>query len=217
MLSTKHREKTTLSTFTYKKYGNPFPAAFARELKSVNAALQIAWEPDSLDRVQDDKYLSDFAEAIRKSGIPVFVRFASEMNGSWVPYHGDPLQYRVKFRLVANRIREIAPNAAMVWSPNAIPEKPIDDYYPGSEYVDWVGVNFYSVSTTTQIVRGRQNGGFLPIRLSTCTGNIATDTQSWLPSGQHLIGPPSNPMTGPSLHDKKFGSSFEPFRPSTHV
>lgn len=131
--------------FTYKKYGNPFPAAFARELKTVNAALQIAWEPDSLDRVQDDKYLAGFSEAIRKSGIPVFVRFASEMNGSWVPYHGNPILYRVKFRLVADRIHEIAPNAAMVWSPNAIPEKPIDDYYPGSEYVDWVGVNFYSV------------------------------------------------------------------------
>lgn len=131
--------------FMYRRYGEAFPYLFADELKKAGAALQIAWEPDSLDDVVDDDYLTDFGDAIKKSGIPVFLRFASEMNGSWVPYTGNPTLYKEKFRLVANRVRAIAPNAVMVWSPNAIPEKPIDDYYPGAEYVDWVGVNFYSV------------------------------------------------------------------------
>lgn len=131
--------------FMYRKYGVAFPRAFAADLKRAGASLQLAWEPDSLSVVQDDQYLATFSDDIRKSGIPVFVRFASEMNGSWTPYSGNPLLYKEKFRLVANRVREIAPNAAMVWSPNAIPEKPIPDYYPGADYVDWVGVNFYSV------------------------------------------------------------------------
>jgi len=131
--------------FMYRKYGNAFPFKYAEELKKVGAALQIAWEPDSLDEVIDDDYLAEFAGGIKRSGIPVFIRFASEMNGSWVPYSGNPSLYKTKFKLVADRVREIAPNAAMVWSPNSIPEKPIDDYYPGAQYVDWVGVNFYSV------------------------------------------------------------------------
>lgn len=134
--------------FMYRHYGESFPYRFADELKKNGAALQIAWEPDSLNDVNDDEYLSDFSEAIKKSGIPVFIRFASEMNGSWVPYTGNPTLYKTKFKLVADRVRAIAPNAAMVWSPNSIPEKPIDDYYPGAQYVDWVGVNFYSVMYT---------------------------------------------------------------------
>ena len=134
--------------FMYRKYGGPFPYRFADELKKIGAGLQIAWEPDSLDEVVDDDYLVDFATAIKQSGIPVFIRFASEMNGSWVPYTGNPTLYKSKFKLVAERLRSIAPNAAMVWSPNAIPEKPIEDYYPGAQYVDWVGVNFYSVMYT---------------------------------------------------------------------
>lgn len=131
--------------FMYRKYGVGFPVAYAKDLKKAGAALQIAWEPGSLGEVRDDRYLQQFAKDIRESGIPVFVRFASEMNGSWTPYHGNPALYREKFRLVADVVRTIAPNAIMVWCPNTIPEQPIPDYYPGPEAVDWVGVNFYSV------------------------------------------------------------------------
>ena len=131
--------------FMYRKYGVGFPVAFARDLKKAGAALQIAWEPGSLSEVRDDRYLQQFAKDIRESEIPVFVRFASEMNGSWTPYHGNPALYREKFRLVADVVRTIAPNVIMVWCPNTIPEQPIPDYYPGPEAVDWVGVNFYSV------------------------------------------------------------------------
>lgn len=131
--------------FMYRKYGVGFPVAFSRDLAKAGAALHIAWEPSSLGEVRDDRYLQQFAKDIRESGIPVFVRFASEMNGSWTPYHGNPALYREKFRLVADVVRTIAPNAIMVWCPNTIPEQPIPDYYPGPEAVDWVGVNFYSV------------------------------------------------------------------------
>ncbi len=131
--------------FMYRKYGVDFPTDYAANLRRAGAALQIAWEPRSLGDVRDDDYLRRFARAIKDSGIPVFVRFAGEMNGSWTPYHGNPAVYKEKFRLVADVVRTVAPNAAMVWCPNTIPEEPIDSYYPGEQWVDWVGVNFYSV------------------------------------------------------------------------
>ena len=131
--------------FTYRKYGVDFPASLARRLAALHAGLQIAWEPGSLAEVRDDTYLARFCEAIGKSGIPVFLRFASEMNGDWTPYHADPAFYREAFRLVAQRVHQSVPNAAMVWCPNVVPESNIDSYFPGDDAVDWVGVNFYSV------------------------------------------------------------------------
>jgi len=131
--------------FRYRRYGMPFPKQEAAYLKKARAAMQIAFEPTSLSQVRDDEYLRGFAKDIRDSGIPVFVRFAGEMNGTWVPYNGDPEAYKRAFRTVARVIRETASNAAMVWCPNQIPEEPIDQYYPGQDVVDWVGVNFYSV------------------------------------------------------------------------
>lgn len=131
--------------YDYGKYGRPFPSAWARELRERGIAPQIAWEPASLARVQDDAYLQQWARDAAACGGPIFLRFAGEMNGDWVPYHGDPELYKRKFRLVHDVMARLAPNVAMIWCVNHIPERGIERYYPGDEYVDWVGVNFYTV------------------------------------------------------------------------
>ena len=131
--------------FVYRSFGRPFPTDLARRLKRMGAGLQIAWEPRELGETQDQGYLGAFMRAARDSGIPVFLRFASEMNGAWTRYHGDPAAYREAFRRVALAAHGTADNVAMVWCPADSPEKGIEAYYPGEEAVDWVGVNFYSV------------------------------------------------------------------------
>ena len=131
--------------FVYRAFGNSFPSDYARRLRSLGAGLQIAWEPRDLRQTEDDAYLRRFMEAARRSGIPVFLRFASEMNGDWTPYHADPAAYREAFRRVAAVAHADAPNVAMVWCPADSPEKGLDAYWPGDKAVDWVGVNFYSV------------------------------------------------------------------------
>lgn len=131
--------------FTYLAYGRPFPTRWIAALRRAGAAAQIAWEPRSIDSVRDDDYLRGFAEDCAQSHTPIFLRFAGEMNGDWTAYHGDPERYKAMFRTVAKVMHRTAPNVAMVWCPNDIPENRIPDYYPGPEAVDWVGVNFYSV------------------------------------------------------------------------
>ncbi|MBI3945507.1 MAG: hypothetical protein HY321_06295 [Armatimonadetes bacterium] len=132
--------------FDYRSYGVAFPVEWARRLKAVGAAAQIAYEPtQGLEGVRDDATLQEFARAAAASGIPVFLRFAGEMNGDWVRYNRDPAEYIRKWRLVHGVMRRLAPNVAMVWTPNAIPEHNITRYYPGDDTVDWVGVNFYTV------------------------------------------------------------------------
>ena len=72
------------------------------------------------------------------------------MNGDWTAstYGGNPALYRQKFQLVASVMHSVAPNVALVWCPNEIPEATIPSYFPGDDAVDWVGVNFYSVLYT---------------------------------------------------------------------
>ncbi|MDD9268239.1 glycoside hydrolase family 26 protein [Paenibacillus sp. GCM10023248] len=122
-----------------------FPARTADRVKALGGALQIGWEPRyGLDDVKDDEYVRRFAREAKASGIPIFLRYASEMNGAWVPWHGDPETYIEKFRLIHDIMAEEAPNVAMVWSPNFSPANTIDDYYPGDAYVDWVGFSLYN-------------------------------------------------------------------------
>ena len=131
--------------FVYRAFGQPFPTAYARRLRSLGAGLQIAWEPRSLAETADAAYLGRFMADAARSGIPVFLRFASEMNGAWTPYHADPAAYRDAFRRVADAAHAASSNIATVWCPADSPEKGLDAYWPGDEAVDWVGVNFYSV------------------------------------------------------------------------
>ncbi|MGD8239238.1 MAG: glycosyl hydrolase [Armatimonadota bacterium] len=134
------------SYFRYSGYGMPFPAEWVERVKAAGAVPHIAWEPlEGLDPIAEDDYLAKWAEDARDAACPIFLRFASEMNGTWMPYSGDPKKYVEKFRLVHDVLERIAPNVAMVWCVFATPIATIKQYYPGDEYVDWVGVNVYSV------------------------------------------------------------------------
>ena len=130
----------------YSEYGHDFPANWARTLLHRGIVPEIALEPNrGLNSVRNDDTLQQFARDAAGCNGPVFLRFAGEMNGDWTAYHGDPALYRAKFRLVHDVMAKLAPNVAMIWCVNHIPHENIDQYYPGDDYVDWVGVNFYSV------------------------------------------------------------------------
>nr|WP_246628178.1 glycosyl hydrolase [Paenibacillus oenotherae] len=134
------------SFFKYVGYGKEFPTKWVEQVKSTGAVPHIAFEPNNgLAEVKDDEYLQKFADEANKAGVPIFMRFASEMNGTWTNYSGDPEQYKQTWKMVHRIFSERAPNIIMVWAVLSLPEETIESYYPGDDYVDWVGVNVYSV------------------------------------------------------------------------
>lgn len=101
-----------------------------------------------------DDYFKDAAQTVRDFGAPVFISIDHEMNGTWYPYsqaYAGSTTTASDFVAAWRRIVGIfraggASNAAFVWSPN-VPDVggvPFSKYYPGDDYVDWVGVSFYS-------------------------------------------------------------------------
>lgn len=134
------------SYFHYVGYGQPFPFEWTARLRAAHAMPHIAWEPnDGLAAVKDDEYLRGWAEACAHFADPILLRFASEMNDEWEVWSGDPDLFIRKWRMVYNVIHGVAPNVIMVWCPFFTPKSTIPLYYPGDEYVDWVGINIYSV------------------------------------------------------------------------
>ena len=127
---------------------SPFPTEHAERLKPLGGALQIHMQPvGGLQVVQDGEYIRTWARAAKASGIPIFLRFAGEMNGSWTAWDGNPTLYIEKFRLVHDIMAAEAPNVAMVWAPNDFPMDNYAEFYPGDAYVDWVGVSCYMMLT----------------------------------------------------------------------
>jgi Glycosyl hydrolase family 26 len=136
-----------------------FPGKLATAVKAVGAGLHIALEPKMPLAEVDEDSLIPFAQAAAASGVPIFLRFAGEFNDRFAPWSGNPKLYIQKFRLVHDVMARVAPNVAMVWMPMATQTDCLKDYYPGKQYVDWVGVSLYSVP----FINGEKNRPGEPI------------------------------------------------------
>lgn len=132
----------------------PYGKEFAEEdifrlAKKSGNMLQIALQPlNGLDAVSENSYLIRQAEYLESLDFPVLLRFANEMNDTtcqW--YTKDYNKYIEKFRIVAKVFKEHAPSVGIIWSPNFYPSDTIDLYYPGDEYVDYVGLSVYQEYT----------------------------------------------------------------------
>lgn len=92
-----------------------------KAVASEGGMLMITLEPwGGLDTVTPEAS-TDLAEKVAEYnalGVPVFVRFAHEMNGSWYPWSQQPSAYIKAFRVVADAIQSKAPQSAMIWAPN---------------------------------------------------------------------------------------------------
>lgn len=108
--------------------------------------LNFEGEGSDCARITSGAYDSKLYETfgyLNTLSCPVFVRIGGEMN-VW----GDqaaPADFIAAYQHVVNIGRSQAPRAAMVFSPNfsSANRVDMDIYYPGDQYVDWVGVSLY--------------------------------------------------------------------------
>ncbi len=112
-----------------------------------------------------DAYIDKWADAARAFGHPLIVAFGVEMNGDWFPwsgiyYGGDqwddvrdswkgPENFKAAYRHVVDRVRARgATNIKWMFHTNNY-SYPLDtwnfapSYYPGPDYVDWLGLSVY--------------------------------------------------------------------------
>lgn len=108
-----------------------------------------------------DKDLAAWGDAAREFGSPLLVEWGTEMNGEWFPWNGGrnggprtgPERFRAAYRHIVEAVRGAgATNVVWVFHVNAA-DNPADDwnrfenYYPGDDVVDWLGISAYAAVT----------------------------------------------------------------------
>ncbi|BGO95615.1 hypothetical protein NBRC10512_006782 [Rhodotorula toruloides] len=94
--------------------------------------------------------LAKTVRGINQRGVKVWLRWCFEMNGGWMSYGLQPSDYITTFRSVTNAIRAATNDTYMLWSPNLWtgdvddPVQGYTPYWPGEDFVDIVGLSFYS-------------------------------------------------------------------------
>lgn len=119
---------------------------------AANKILQISLEPRAgLYQVNgNDGYLIKLAMHMENSGCKMMLRFAGEMNDqSSMWYTENTALFIEKFRTVAEVFHKYAPSVPVIWAPNHFPADTMADYYPGDEYVDYVGLSSYMMHETS--------------------------------------------------------------------
>lgn len=145
-------------TLLYLEYGDESTFGWTRAMldkaetqnKAVEIALNFPQEGTTARNINSsDSFLSNLRSMLSSyKNVPIYLRIGAEFN-VW----GDkctPDEFVSAFKAVANSVSGLS-NVATVWSmahtsswkTNDWPYT-ADDFYPGDEYVDWVGVNCYA-------------------------------------------------------------------------
>lgn len=103
-----------------------------------------------------NRYIDKWAADAKKYGLPFYLRWGHEMNDPyrypWGQQNNTPEDYIAAWQHVVNRFKAAgATNAIWIWSPH--PAYSYKEFYPGHDYVDWLGLtalNYGTVATWSQ-------------------------------------------------------------------
>jgi mannan endo-1,4-beta-mannosidase len=99
-----------------------------------------------------DTYLRSYAGAVRSYRHPVVMSFGHEMNGRWYQWglhHTSPAVFVAAWRHIVRVFRSVgARNVTWMWTinrvdPTGYTTRAPAAWWPGSSYVDWVGIDGY--------------------------------------------------------------------------
>ncbi len=146
----------------YRDLGRVYPKGPIDAIRSQNATAIVSLELWSWHGKRKTSYLpliiegnyDDFfrqwATDAKSHGQRILFRFGFEFNGDWFSWSLKPQDYVKAWKRVHHIFQDVgATKVEWVWSPNVVSCPNTDDnnmhlYYPGNEFVDWVGVDGYN-------------------------------------------------------------------------
>ncbi len=141
----------------YSGWAEPFKMAFATDLHRHGLIPYVQIDPSfakvaAIADGSQDTYLKSYADSVRDFGHAVVIGFGHEMNGTWYSwgYGQTPAAtFVAAWRHIVTVFRaEGADNVTWLWTVNAQERpgsQPIRAWWPGANYVTWVGIDGYYV------------------------------------------------------------------------
>ena len=150
----------------FQSFDDPYDPNPLRNVAEAGRVPLISWQPmtQSLHDIANghhDPYLRTWAQGIRDTHTPVYLRPFPEMNGDWTPWNGDPQTLRAAWiHLTTLFEHEGAHNVRWVWSPNVTDEprteaNRMEHYYPGDDHVDILALSGYNWGDTRPYIGWR--------------------------------------------------------------
>jgi len=103
-----------------------------------------------------DANMLAITKIVAKLKSPVTIRWGQEMENksgrfSWANW--NPADYKKAYVRMMKIVRKVSPNAQIMWSPRG--EKNLQDYYPGPEFIDIIGLSVFGLKKFDEIEFGK--------------------------------------------------------------
>lgn len=146
-----------------------FPQALIDSIYIQKSIPMITWEPwlnsfkerqdtnqhvfDLIDKGYFDSFIIKFSEKLKKLQRPVFLRFAHEFDNPFYSWYINGIEGPSMFKKAWIHVYQIlkdngADNVIWIWNPWK--SESVATFYPGKEYVDWIGVNILNYGKYNQ-------------------------------------------------------------------
>ncbi len=141
----------------FSRLGEPLVNNKFRYACERNLTVLITWESwggldDIISGKNDNLIVSSLQEAYQSCPqLDMIIRLNHEMDGvGWYPWQSSPGVYIEAWRRVIDLGRQVNPNIKWLWSPNQGTER-ARLFYPGSEWLDYVGLTLNYVEGGTYL------------------------------------------------------------------
>jgi hypothetical protein len=128
---------------------------FGHMALAIGLSLVENEHPGALDRLVAGGYDDNIQQLVRFLSLinnTVYLRIGYEFDGAWNQGYHDRERYAAAYRRIADGIRHAGLNhVRFVWQAAVLPldemidgfHEDLPDWYPGDEYVDWVGLSLF--------------------------------------------------------------------------
>jgi hypothetical protein len=159
------RQPNVVSYYSF--WNEPFQVGFATAAAKHGATTLVQLDPTtgfkdislaSIAAGRYDAYLQSYAAAVKMFRAKVIMSFGHEMNGNWYSWgnqHTSPKVFVAAWQHIVRVFRAVgAENVTWLWTVNiinnTIPIPAPGPWWPGSSYVNWIGIDgyFYNESFT---------------------------------------------------------------------
>jgi hypothetical protein len=157
------------------KNNQAFPRLMTQAIHNMGSIPMITWEPwlndfstasyPKLLSLADpnkngmllitsgyfDDYLDNWIDEASRFGAPFYLRFGHEMNDPyrypWGPQNNQPSEFIDAWKYIHDKfVSKGVVNAIWIWSPHPAYDD-YEDFYPGHDYVDWIGLTVLNYGT----------------------------------------------------------------------
>lgn len=144
-------------------WGDLVKEEIIKDVYAEGCVLMVTWEPwdivtqksidyDKVFSGEYDSYIAAFAKRMKNSNGQILIRFAHEANGDWYPWCGMKIGkekyvslYRyVKDRFDAAGVKDVKWVFSVNWEDIPKEGNSFISYYPGDQYVDFIGIDGYN-------------------------------------------------------------------------